>query len=89
MDALLIGVVCGLILGVFTARESARRKPVTEPARFAHYLGASSVAGTFPASLASLVLGYGAGLAVAMAIGFMLAGLLLLVIYAAVEVSRT
>lgn len=86
MVALLIGIIGGLALGVLTARASIQRKPVHGGlAHIAHYLGAASVTGALPAALSSLLLGYGVVQAIQFSIGFMLVGLLLLVIYAALE----
>ncbi len=87
MTSLLIGIVGGLILGVFTTRESLRRQPVRGgwPAHLLHYLGASSITGALPAGLASLFGGLGIGLTVILTVGFMVAGLIALMLCSILE----
>ena len=85
--ALLIGLVCALTLGYFTARGSLRREPIHGggAALFFHYLAAAGVTGTLPVVLASLFLRGGFSLAFPLALSFMATSLVSLVIFAIIE----
>jgi hypothetical protein len=85
--ALLIGLGCGLVLGYFTARSSAKREKIYggQAALIFHYIGAAAVTGVLPLVLASLIVGGGFGTAFPLAVSFMLTGFLSLVIFAIVE----
>lgn len=85
--ALLIGLVAGLGLGVFTARSSARRQKIHSgaAAHLFHYIASAGVTGILPVVLASLILGGGFGLAFPLALSFMGVSLVSLVIFALIE----
>lgn len=87
LQALLIGLGFGLVLGGFTARSSARREKIYggRAALAFHYIGASAVTGVLPVVIASLILGGGFGTAFPLALSFMLTGFLALVIFAVIE----
>jgi hypothetical protein len=87
LTAILIGLACGLVLGVFTARSSARRDRVYGGvlAQVFHYLGAASFVSALPGVLAAVFLGQGVLRAAAVGFGFMLLSLALLLVYALFE----
>lgn len=84
---LLIGLGCGLVLGYFTARSSARRERIYggQAALIFHYIGAAAVTGILPLVLATLILGGGFHTAFPLALSFMVTGFLALVIFAVIE----
>ena len=85
--ALVVGLVCALVLGYFTAQGALRREPVYggSAAQFFHYIGAAGVTGTLPVVLASLILRGGFSLAFPLALSFMGTSLVALVIFAIIE----
>jgi len=85
--ALLIGLGCGLVLGYFTARSSAKREKIYggQAALIFHYIGAAAVTGVLPVVLSSLILGGGFSTAFPLGVGFMVTGFLALVIFAVIE----
>jgi hypothetical protein len=87
MLALLIGVICAVVFGYFTARTSAQRDTIYggQVARFFHYIGAAAASGTVPVVLANVFLGQGFGAAVLSAIGFFAVGFISLTIYAVLD----
>ena len=85
--AIFIGLACGLVLGILTARSSARRDKVRGGllAHVFHYLGASLTVSALPGVLATILLGQGILRAVAVGAGFVLLSLAMLFIYAIFE----
>jgi hypothetical protein len=85
--AFLIGLGCGLVLGYFTARSSAKREKIYggQTALIFHYIGAAAVTGVLPVVLASLILGGGFRTAFPLALSFMVTGFLALVVFAIIE----
>jgi hypothetical protein len=88
--ALLIGVVCAVVLGYFTARASASRDAIHggSLASAFHYIGAASVTGVFPVVLANVILGQGIVRALLSAALFFAVALVALVAYAALELPQ-
>ncbi len=87
LQALLIGLALAAVLGYFTARSSAKREKIYGGtlALVFHYIGAGLFAATLPVVLVSLLLKGGFALAFPMAVGFLAASYLALVIFAYIE----
>lgn len=87
LTPMLIGLVLGLIGGVFVARTSARKQAVHggAPAQLFHYLGASAFLAALPAGLLELITGRGFGGAIVASLTLAVISLALLLIYAIFE----
>jgi hypothetical protein len=85
--ALLTGLGCGLVYGLYIARKSARQQPIygRAGAKFFHYLASVGMGGILPVVLASLLLGQGFRTAFPLALAFLLVVWVSLMIYAVLE----
>ena len=84
---LLIGLVIGLVLGVFMRRESAKRKPIYGgvPAEFFHYIACSTMSGLVPVIFVALFAEMPFLRIAGSGISFSLSTLILLMIFAFFE----
>jgi hypothetical protein len=82
----LAGIVFGLILGIFTARSSAKRDPIYGGigSKALHYLMASAIT-AMPATILALALQAGLVFAILVAVGFAIFLQLMSLVFGAVE----
>lgn len=84
---LLIGLGCGLVIGIFVARASAKKDKLRAGGAVSilHYLASALFASGVPSALASLLMGRGIGTALIFAFGCIIASYLVLLPFAALE----
>jgi hypothetical protein len=89
-NAVLIGLIVGLIFGMFVARKSNAEKPVQggRLGKALHYLGASLFVSTAPTVLvAGVVYHYPLLRNLLLAVGMLASSAVVLLLYAAVEIN--
>jgi hypothetical protein len=85
--ALVIGLGVALIFGYYVAQKSRGKEKIHAGvvAQVFHHIGATFIAGILPVILASLILGQGFRTAFPLAVTFLAAGWVALMVYAVIE----